>query len=427
MMKFTNRLINKFSGRYVSSVDTTRKVNKKVLVVDTGIFLPIAIRFGIDGWDTHYYVDITEPYPLFTNYIIGDGFKNITKEKSLNIKDYDLIIFPDVGQGTLVEQLRKEGNNVFGAGELEKLELNRKYAKEVMDEIGVKHPESFFVKGKSGLLNFFKQNKGEYYIKINEFRGSVETFRVTNAEEIELMLNDLGVKFGPYVNEIDFIIEKKEEGDELGTDIFYDGEKFLKPVGFNVEQKGNNLYKIVEDSIWENTLEKFSPVLKKGNYRGIFCLESLYDGKDLYVLDITTRFCSPAFTLYSRYMKNFSEVVDSVARGKGISPEFDSKYYCEVRILSTESEDKWLVIDTQNIPFEVRKAVLYKDKIYVVPGERIVGTVFGEGDSYNKALDQAKQNTEKLDVLGKEFDSGIFDKFEKEYLKPLKEKYGIEF
>ena len=159
------------------------QLNTKIAcVVDSGGYTEIAIELSKVFSTVYYFVEWREPFPTYHKKAIGTGIENVVRIYNLDtIKEkVDFWYFTDLFYGEMASQLRKEGNVVFGAGIGEKLELDRKYFKDLMVELGMPVNENVELIGMTALREYLKQNE-DVYVKLNaDMRGHLESSHSEN-------------------------------------------------------------------------------------------------------------------------------------------------------------------------------------------------------------------------------------------------------
>jgi len=403
---------------------------KEILFVDTNIGIDHCLGLRKSGHKVYMYSTWQSAFPVFTDYISGDGFENIVKVDDIGevLDRVQVVIFADIGFGAMIDLLRKNNIAVWGAGtSVEKLESDRIYMREVYSKLGIATPEAVVLKGVKNVLAYLEKNKGVHFIKLNKFRGNIETFRASGVEDAKVLFESAG--FGPYADEFDFVVEGESEGVEIGCDCFFNGEKFVKPHFFTIEIKGmGNLCKWTEDSIFVSQfMDKIADWLKQQKFRGVICVEGFWDGKVYKVIDTTARFPYPDSACYPKSIVSYPDVLVGVAEGTLDRFEITKPYQCEIGIY-TDNTDQWRVLDIDpevlpNIGF--RKVVLKNGKYYYVPGDNLVCTCNGQGDTMESAMEEAKKVTDGVKSYNIQATTGVIDKF-KEVVKKLKE-LGVEF
>jgi phosphoribosylamine-glycine ligase len=406
----------------------------KFLVIDSGIGLCHAIRLGKEGHKVYYTNTWWKPFPSFKEVILGTGFEGVEKILSIGdvIDEVDIIIFTDCGYGRLVSWLKNKGYKVIGAPfECERLELERDYMNKICDELEIKRPPSQIIQGIDNLLDFLKKAKKSYFVKLNTVRGDAETFKATSYETAEMILKNMADKIAPFTDEFTFIVEEEVEGVEIGVDTFRSSMGFLCPYFFTFEKLDNTLARVMESSIWDDVLNKLEDYFKKYDYCGAFSLEAIYDGKDVYVIDFTTRFAYPSSSaIECSVIEDYGDLFLNCIKARKKEFKVKSEFAIGVNVYTEEGIGRWLAIDLEkDIDFWVRRGVKIKDKIYLTPGEEgqtLAGVVVGKGDTLEEAFDDASRQLEEIHIYGMTINWGIFDVFVKDYIVPLRE-YGIDF
>jgi len=403
------------------------KQKHSFLWYDTGLSVDHAIQLGKQGHTVHYFIEYRTRYPRIEDFLPGYGFKEIHKVFDYGevLDSVETIVFVDVGFGSLADLLRKKGYAVFGAsakGEL--LELDRIFMLREFEKLGIAVPKHQIVRG---VDNLFKAvGSGDKYVKLNIFRGNFETMYVKTPSELKVDL-EFG-NFGVVLEDMDFIVTEPVKGVEVGVDTFFNGKEFLRPLNEGNEVKGTGAqFNRYADSseVWDDVLEKLTPWLAKSGYRGAFSLEGIYDGTKVTVLDVTARLFFPGGSVYPAVLENYADVIYAVARGEVVKPRFSHKYYSLVT-MSRGNADKWTKI---NFPPELawknvfipRGAVFMNGEYWSCPGDPIVATIVGRGNTFDESIAELESVAEKVE--GRECDIGVDGiwKYRKNYLTKLKE------
>jgi len=414
----------------IGDIDLVKSAEKEILFVDTNIGIDHCLGLRKKGYKVYLEETWRSAYPVFTDYITGDGFEGIVKIDDMGevLDRVQVIIFADITFGGTIDLLRKNNKAVWGAGtSVEKLESDRIYMREVYNKLGIAVTEAVVLKGVKNVLAYLEKNKGVHYVKLNKFRGNIETFRASGVEDAKVLFESAG--FGPYADDFDFIVEVESDGVEIGCDCFFNGEKFVKPHFFTIEIKGmGNVCKWVEDSIFVNQyMDKIADWLKQQKFRGVICVEGFWDGKVYKVIDTTSRFPYPDSACYPKSIINYPDVLVGIAEGTLDRFEVKKPYQCEIGIY-TDNTDVPRVLDIEpkvlpNIGF--RRIVSKNGKFYYIPGDNLVCTCNGQGDTMEEAMEEAKKVTDGVRAYNIQATTGVIDKF-KETVNKLKE-LGVEF
>ena len=420
----------------------------KILIWDTNLATAHAERLKEDGNEVKYFTFwATSGFPDFIEFVPGNGLV----DKTIYFFDYvdwaDLIYFPDCGMGDLVDFLRKNTDKpVWGAGSGEVLELNRWKAIEILKELGILTPESELIVGVDNLEKFLRKTKEPVFIKFNIFRGSQETFNFPRYVErfdkvLELKLSKLRLDFGPFYNDVNFIVQRATGEVEPGFDLIFNGDKFLEPCayGFEIKGQGCQIEKFVPtiDDLPESIKEtavKLIPFLKKVGYRGAISNEGRV-GKDtngrMAVIDICARWFYPGSAMYTikDLIGNYTEIIEKVAKGEDVKIDVKYPYAFSMTLSSVEALNNWLDIDfDKKYRDRIRlRIACQKDGVYyAVPGFESVVTIVGVGDTWEEAYEDAVRIYEKSKLQAYGLSKPIKKEIVEEIINKAKD-YGIDF
>jgi len=400
----------------------------KILVIDSGIGLQHVIRMKEEGHDVYYYIPWQSPYPKFQRYIIGEGFVDKVEDPFQVFEKVDFVVFTDSGFPDMADYMRRY-KPVFGGGSIEELENDRFLLKRFLGRIGLKTSNYKVIKGIQNLLDYtkkyFESSDRTLYIKISKFRGDLETFGADNYDYLESSLYYLGKVVGPFSDEIVFVVEEELDGEfvEIGIDTFFDGNDFYRLKTFGLEVKTHTVVKFVENSVYDDVLNKLKIVFHDLGYRGPFSMEALCDGENLYITDFTCRYPYPISMMFPLYIKNYTDFIYSIAQGKPIDMEIEGEmddYYGTTNVyIDYDVHDRWLKLDWEekdDIKVAVRSAVKKNDIIYNVPveGESLVLTLLYKNKNIKtlfKTLSDYYNNFIKIPTVDIKGDfSDVFDK-----------------
>jgi len=403
----------------------------KVLVIDTNLALEHARRIGKDT--TCYYTIICgNPYPTLEETIGGHGFEEIIKVDDWGdvISEVDVVVFADVGFGGMADFLRKEGKFVFGADKKsENLELDRVYMRRTFEKLGIPIAEGKVVKGIDNVCRYIEQAKKKCFVKVNRVRGAVETFGTDDPEEARFLLHQGG--FQVICDEATFIVEEELDGIEIGIDSFFNGKDYGDLVMETIELKGSGnitKYRVYEDSLWYDILEKLKPYLQKNGYRGMICFEGFYNGDKIRIIDVSCRWPFICSYAYPKDIKNFTEIICNTAMGLDVRPKVNTLYSCQVGVY-TDNIQKWRRI---HFPKEYepklafRRVIRKGDDIWFVPGDYVVAVGIGNGATFEQAIDEAKKIADSVETIECYSQGAVLKEKFKERIEKLKD-LGYEF
>lgn len=375
-----------------------------VLVVDTNLAIDHALRLAEDGCTVYYYVADMSAFPKLQDTISGEGFDlNKISDMYEVIDNIDLAIITDSCFPDLPQKLRDNyGISTIGSSPaLAEWENNRVKFLEDLDNLGIDTPESVLVKGVDKLYKYITElhlkEDEKVWIKINKYRGNIETFSVNSAEEAKTILMQAG--FGPFLEMLEFIVQRESEGIEIGVDVFVSPNIIYEKYLYTIEYKGRgNIAIPCNNSGFDDVYNKIMKEIVKSNYRGNLSFEGFYNGDTYKVIDATPRFAYPCSTLWAKYIKNYTDVLLAVADNKDIDVEWDEGYYVQIS-LTTDKTDVWKMISfsddlRKNIGF--RRVVKKDNSYWFVPGDALVATVNVKRDTLEQAFNNADEIAKEI-------------------------------
>lgn len=387
---------------------------KKILVYDTGLSLEHALRLAKDGNTVYYFTYFANAFPKFQDFSIGLGFEDEGLIKIKHFWDYidkvDYIVSFDIGAGDIMHYLKQVTDKpIFSAGKGELLEENRFMMRQIQKKIGLPLQKTVRVKGITALREFLKKNDNKY-VKLDIFRGDVDSFYAKDYESSEMILDEIESAFGAFKEQKEFIIEDYIEAiTEFGADVFFNSQQFIKPYLFGREMsKASYIGKFSDDipSILQNTLDKLTPVLKKYDYRGAFSTEErIVSTTKGYLIDICTRLPFPLSAGYTTAIKNYTELIFAVAEGKSITIQPAAKYMVTLPLESQHGEKNWVRLDFDKKlrdegKIKLRCATKIKGKYYMVKGVTTAFILVAIGNDLEECVKDIEKTSEKVEALG---------------------------
>lgn len=419
--------------------------NRSVLVVDDGQFIELAIRLAREFGKVYFWnPSLIEGFPKAPKSFIGNGFEEVTWVRDLwPVKDkVDLFVFPDIGQAGLQLELESQGKRVIGSRNGDRLEINRIAFKKIQERLGLNVPKHTIIRGVSNLFEHLNKVEDKW-IKIDRYRGTMETQHHINIKLSMGWLLKLWYDLGPLAEDIDFLVEDPIRGSvEIGYDGFFFGE-FPTETLFGPEIKSKSYigavvkYPDLDERI-RSVNEALSSELRAAGYRNFFSTEiriaeddeNFEDGQPV-LIEPTCRIPSPPFESELETYGNLGKMLWHGSVGEVIEPEMTAEFSVACRFNHDDQPDGWRAFE---IPEHIRRWVkvydaFKKDGLYnVVPKEphaNRIGCFVGNGSTIEEALEECKQvRTEMKDQpLSSEFDSLADAIKEIEHA----EKQGMEF
>lgn len=413
---------------------------RKVLVSDHGPYSFMAEKLAEDFGTVFYYSPWKGSLPRPEKAMIGEGLDGITNvpEFADALKEIDpkrdLVCFFDVGEGSQQEDLRRRGYNVFGMGNAEALEMDRKTFKDELSKWGLPVIPYKHIVGIDALDEHLQKVENKY-VKITAFRWLTETWHHISYAHSKSRLRKLQHDAGAFGSKIEFIVEDPIDTEvEAGTDNFVTDKGYFDACLYGYEVKGK-LYVAKTTEIdklpkpLKRILSKAIPYFKNTKPRGMFSTEARIS-KDLtpYFNDMTARGGMPPSELECEIWKNFNEAVFATAIGERIKLEPAAKYGCQLELSSDWARTESLVVE---FPDKIKRFVKLQNMCKIdgnykyIPQDKwdIVGAAIGLGKTYEEAQVNAHEVAKKIVADSLDYDESAFDKVD-EYLKSA-EKIGM--
>ena len=327
----------------------------KVLIWDgSGDNVEHAVRLAKDVKEVHYYTVWEETF-CFKGYAIGLNMaKNFFKVKDffqpINDGIVDWILFFDGGAGGMCHYLREQGWDVYGSGLGEDLENKRFETRKLEKALGLPFNKTWKVVGIKELEEFIKE-KPDKYVKLDTFRGDKESFPAKDVRSIQGDLTELESATGPLSEERPFMVEDIIKAKvETGLDALFNAHEILRPFLVGIEHGVPYIGRAYEEGppYIEDLIAKITPTLQEKNHRGAISIEQKVINKDkAFTIDWTCRFPAPLGIVYTRWIKNYTEVLWACTKGDFIDIEAASKYVMAVNIKCSHADDNWLALELE--------------------------------------------------------------------------------
>lgn len=412
--------------------------NKSVLFYDYGLCVEYASRLSRDFGQVFYYSQWEASFPKSNLALVGEGMEGITRV--LNFWDYvdkaDLICCFDTYCGDIVEFLRKRGYRVFGAGRAEIIENNRWQSRQLQEKLGLPTQHTVKLTGIEKLIDYLKTHK-KMWVKINTFRGDIETFWHEDYDETEAQfLGKLMVETGAKGKVLEFVVEEELDGLEPGYDGWVVDGKYPPITMWGFEKKGTGyIGKVQTDSslppVLKNINTALAPILASYKARTMFSTEFIVSKKDKkgYLIDPCVRAPMPVGSaIHCEMWKNFADIIWNAAEGKIVAPQPVAKYGAGICFESDWAAKNWTLVE---FPPEYRQWVKLRmafrtknGKYYSLPGFSSLGSVIGLGSTVDEAISKVKTYTEKLKAKELVYTISGLEDIQKDIL-PESSKYGL--
>jgi phosphoribosylamine--glycine ligase len=245
---------------------------------------------------------------------VSDGFVEKTDDWE-SLKDWaDVIIFDDIGFGTIAERLRKDGKAVIGGtAASDRLELDRDFGHEQLKRAGLQTIPSWEFNTFDEAINFVKNSPGRYVVKPSGKAQDDKVLSFLGQEEDGLdvlaVLERYKIAWSTKIKS--FQIQRFVSGVEVAVGAFFNGDDFILPACVNFEHKrmfsgeigpstgemGTLMIWSERGRLYEETLVKFKPILAEMGFVGYFDINCIVNSRGIYPLEITPRFGYPTISI----------------------------------------------------------------------------------------------------------------------------------
>lgn len=378
-------------------------------VVDHGIFLPVAEKLAQQYKHVYYWSPWDKAYPTVRDWMIGEGFENLTRVESVwdVKKDCDLFVFPDIGFSGMQLELASQGLPVWGSRQSDSLETNRGKFLKVIEKLGLPLPK---YKTKTGItaLREYLRGKSDKWVKLSKWRGDHETFHWRDWDRDEIELDALAVRLGPVKELLVFyVFDPIDTEIEDGIDTYCINGVMPKTCIHGMERKDKAYLCTVSQvsdiaEVVSGVGESFAPILAEYDYRNFFSTEVRVKGDKGYFIDPTLRAGSPPSQVMTELYGNLGDIIWRGANGECIEPDPTAEFGAQALIHAKGNRHLWAVVE---IPDAIRQwvkcgnAARIDGKICSPPDEEgscDIGWLCATGDSIKETLDNLKAYASQL-------------------------------
>lgn len=375
---------------------------------------------------------------------IASGFVTKTNDWEKEIDWADVIVFDDVlGQGKLAKDLRKKGKLVVGGSPYtDKLEDDRAFGQEELKKHKVNIlPYQIFNFFDDG-IEYVKQNPGKYVIKPSGEAQNIKRLLFVGQEDdgsdVVRILEAYRKTWSEEVKE--FQLQKKvTSGVEIGVGAFFNGEEFIYPININFEHKklfpgdlgvatgemGTSMFWSGPNKLFNATLKKLEPTLKKEHYVGYIDINCIVNGNGIFPLEFTSRFGYPTIQIQQESLITpIGEFLYKLAAGEKFTFKVKKGFHIGARIVTPPfpyrdkktfnsfSKDAVIVFKKNN-----REGVHIED-VKMVKGEWLVTgntgvalIVVGSGTTMKQAQQQMNQRISNIIIPNMYYRKDIGDRW----------------
>jgi phosphoribosylamine--glycine ligase len=318
---------------------------------DAALITDLAWQVHREGHDIKYYIEAE------SDREIGDGFVPKTDDWEADIDWADVIVFDDiwvgsdVGTGKRARELREQGKAVVGGTpNTDRLEEDRGYAMEILEDHGVNTVEHHVFHNFDAGIRHVRENPAPYVIKpLGEVQNVKRLLYVGNEADGSDVVDVLEAYEEAWGHRMKgFQLQRKVEGVEIAICGFFDGERFVEPINFNFEHKklfpgnigpstgemGTSMFWAGRNELFEETFGKLEGWLADEGYVGSIDLNCIVNETGIYPLEFTPRFGYPTIALQEESFESpTGEFFAALARGEDPDLAVHSGFQVAVRIV----------------------------------------------------------------------------------------------
>ena len=394
---------------------------------DAALITDLAWQVHEEGHDVKYYIEAEGDQE------IGNGFVPKTDDWEAEVDWADVIIFDDIwvgdsiGTGALAQELREQGKAVVGGTpNTDRLEEDRGYAMEVLEDHDVNTIEHREFESFEAGIEYVEENPAPYVIKpLGEVQNVKRLLYVGDEDDGSDVVDVLRAYEKAWGHRMKgFQLQRKVAGVEIAICGFFDGNEFVDQVNFNFEHKklfpgnigpqtgemGTSMFWGGRNELFEQTLGKLEDWLANEGYVGSIDMNCIVNETGIYPLEFTPRFGYPTITLQEESIESSTaEFFHGLAHGNDPEPEVHRGFQVCIRVVlppfpfddeetyAENSRNAAVVFQTESrggVHLEDTKRVDGQWRVAGENGMPIVVT--GKGETMQKARDQCYGRVEDI-------------------------------
>lgn len=311
-----------------------------------GSGLAVAHRVLLEGNDVTVWIQASEARGS------GDGFVPKVPHWRVGLRDEPaVVVFDMVGFGTIAEELVERGVKVVGGGMVnDRLELDRAFGTNVMRAVGIRVPFTRTFDAFADGIAWAKRRQQPLVFKPSGNLPTATTYVSQGPDDLVPMMEHFERRFGAQA--LPFELQEIVRGVEVSFEIWFDGERFVRPFNSTIERKrlmndekgpqtgcmGNVVWFYDEDrpKMFRLTLEKLEPFLRAQHYVGPLDINTIIDERSLIPtgLEFTARFGYAAIqAMMTGLAQDVGKLLWRVAHGQRGGIDVKSGFFSAVRVV----------------------------------------------------------------------------------------------
>ena len=253
---------------------------------------------------------------------------------------YDLAVFDSTGQGKLADELNRTIPTIGDSSFADKLEEDRLFALEFMEQCGIAVPPWESFDNPSEAIRYIKkQNTRQVFKPIGEQADKSTSYVSSSAED---MLRYFDVLFRSTPQK-EFVLQEVVDGTEVSTEMYVNETGYyavnhtleLKrlmngDLGPNTGCSGSLVWMAhKENQIFEKGLKRTVRALQDASYRGPVDLNTIVNRAGVWALEFTPRFGYDATALFARLLpEEFGDFLYAIATGQKVPDLIQKHSFC---------------------------------------------------------------------------------------------------
>jgi phosphoribosylamine--glycine ligase len=246
---------------------------------------------------------------------VYDGFLEKVDDWKKYKKWADVIVFDDVGFGSIADQLRAEKKLVIGGSRYtDKLEEDREFGQNEMEKSGMLVLSHWDFSDFDSAIEFIKSNPGRYVFKpsgttSSEQKGILFLGQEEDGKDLTEILEQNKKTWARKIRK--FQLQKMAVGVEIAVGAFFNGQDFIFPLNINFEHKklfpgdigpytgemGTLMFWAPSNEVFVQTLLKIKPRLIESGYMGYVDINCIANARGVFPLEFTCRFGYPTISI----------------------------------------------------------------------------------------------------------------------------------
>jgi phosphoribosylamine-glycine ligase len=209
----------------------------------------------------------------------------------------DVVIFDQVGEGTVADRIRSDGFAVWGGSAvMDKMENDRAFGLKLMKQAGIRIPETHVFKTAAEAMPFIDEHRTERWVlKPLARAATASTYPSKNAEDLVHFLEKWSTTDEA---KQPFLLQRFMDGIEISTEVWVEHGEIVWPANATLEEKrfgvgglGPNIgcssslvygYQVDDPILVQRGIGKLAAWLKKNDYHGVLDLNSIVNPDDRY-------------------------------------------------------------------------------------------------------------------------------------------------